>query len=279
MVNGVVSGAAIGLAAVGLTLSYGVSQFINFAYGEYLTYGAFLTVALGGLGLGIPIAAVLAVLLVGALTAGLAALFFRPLRSEGQIPLLITSFGVAFVMRTALRGYAGTGGRTFGLPLMRPIQLWEIYLPVVDAVVLVVTLVVMLCVYALLYHTLLGKRMRALSGNRTLARIEGIDVDRTTNYSWFVSGTVGALAGVLLALRIQPFKPTLGWEFLLVVFAATILGGIGRPLGAVLGSLIIGLTMSLGSTYLSSSYTVGYAFIVLIVTLLLRPQGILEGEF
>jgi branched-subunit amino acid ABC-type transport system permease component len=120
--------------------------------------------------------------------------------------------------------------------------------------------------------------MRAISGNRNLARVSSIDVDRIGSYAWFVSAGIGALAGGLLALRLQPFTPSLGWELLLVVFAATILGGIGRPLGAAIGAVLIGMTMSFGTTYLSPSYTTGYAFVVLLGAILLRPEGLLRGE-
>jgi len=280
VVNGVVDGASIALAAVGLTLSYSVSRFINFAYGEFLTLGAFVGVGLGAAGLGfpLPVAALAAVAVVGVAGVAIARIFYRPLREEGAVPLLITSFGVAFVVRTTLRGIVGTRGYSFQLPLLRPIQVGGVFVPPVDVVITVVAVAVMVGVHLLLTRTILGTKLRAISGNRELARVVSIDIDRMTAYMWFVSAAIGALAGLLLALRLQPFKPTLGWELLLVVFSATILGGIGSPYGAMAGALLIGLTMSFGTTYLSSSYTTGYAFVVLVLTLLVRPEGIAGGD-
>lgn len=276
--NGVVDGAAISLAAVGLTLSYGISRFINFAYGEFLTLGAFAAVFLSGASVPIPLAIVVASLAVGALGVGINSGFYRPLREHGTVPLLITSFGIAFIIRTTLRGIVGSQGYRFGLPLIRPLEVAGVFFPILDLVILVVSATVLLAVFVLLNRTTAGMKMRATSGNRSLARVSSIDVDRVGTYVWFISAAIAALAGGLLALSLQPFTPTLGWELLLVVFAATILGGIGRPLGAALGSILIGLTMSFGATYLSSAYTTGYAFIVLVGTILVRPEGLLRGE-
>lgn len=280
VVFGLIEGSVISVGAVGLTLSYGVTRFINFAYGEFLTLGAFAAIGFGGAGFGLPLpaAAVAAVVVVGVAGVGIARVFYRPLRDAGAVPLLITSFGVAFVIRTTLRGVVGTQGYSFQLPLLRPIKIGGVFIPPTDVVITVIAIVVMVGVHLLLTRTMVGTKMRAISGNRELARVASIDIDRMTAYMWFISAAIGALAGLLLAVRLQPFKVELGWELLLVVFAATILGGIGSPYGAMLGALLIGLTMSFGTTYLSSSYTTGYAFVVLVLTLLVRPQGIAGGD-
>lgn len=279
LVNGLVDGTAIALGAVGLTLSYGVSRFINFAYGEFLTLGAFVAIGVTALGVGLPLATVVAVVVVGVLGVAIAHVFYRPLRSKGAIPLLITSFGVAFIIRTTLRGVVGTRGYTFNLPLTPPLQVGGVFVASLDVLIFVIAVLVMVAIHALLTRTMVGRQLRAISGNRELARIIGIDIDRMIAVTWLLSAGIGALAGVLLAVRLQPFTPEFGWNLLLVVFAATILGGIGRPYGAMLGALILGITMSLGATYLDSAYATGYAFIVLVLTLLVRPEGIVRGEF
>jgi len=276
--NGLVDGAAIALAAVGLTLSYGISRFINFAYGEFLTLGAFTAVFLSEGGTPVPLGIAAAAVVVGLAGVAINQSVYRPLREYGPVPLLITSFGVAFVIRTTLRGVVGSQGYTFDIPLLRPLEVAGVFLPVLGLIILVVSAIVLIAVHVLLTQTVTGLKMRATSGNRDLAQVASIDVGRTGAHVWFISAAIGALAGGLFALRLQPFTPSLGWELLLVVFAATILGGIGRPFGAALGAVIIGLTMSLGTTYLSSSYTMGYAFIVLLAAILLRPEGLIRGE-
>lgn len=275
---GLIDGSVIAVGAVGLTLSYGVTRFINFAYGEFLTYGAYAALLLAGIGVGVPAATAVAVALVAILGVAIARVFFTPLRERGPLPLLITSIGVAFVLRNLLRAGVGTSSHQLPVPLMRPWTFGDLYLGPIAALVLAVSVATMLVVHLLLSRTMLGKKMRATSGNRELASIAGIDTEGIIRRTWLISAGTGALAGVMLAVQFPPFRPVMGWNFLLVVFAATLLGGIGKPYGAMLGSLVVGVSMSLGTTFLSADYTMGYAFFILVGVLLIRPEGIAGGE-
>lgn len=282
---GLINGSVIAVGAVGLTLSYGVTRFINFAYGEFLTLGAYaalLGVGLlgGGIGVtvGLPLAVVVAIGGVGLLGVVVSEGFFRPLRERGPIPLLITSIGVAFVIRNLLRAGVGTQAKQLPVPLMRPWTFAGLHLNPVEAFVLASAVVTMVVIHLLLQRTMLGKMMRATSGNRQLARVSGIDTDRIIQYTWLISAGTGALAGILLAVLFPPFRPIMGWDFLIVVFAATLLGGIGKPYGAMAGALVVGVSMSLGTTYLSADYRMGYAFVILVGVLLFYPEGIAGGE-
>lgn len=277
---GLINGSVIAVGAVGLTLSYGVTRFINFAYGEFLTYGAYGALLVVGVhaAIGVPAAAVVAILGVSVLGVAVAEGFFRPLRERGPLPLLITSIGVAFVLRNLLRAASGTKAQQLPVPLARPWRFAGLHLNPIEALVLVTAVMTMLAIHLLLQHTMLGKMMRATSGNRQLARIAGIDTDRVVRVTWFISAGTGALAGVLLAVLFAPFRPNMGWDFLLIVFAATLLGGIGKPYGAMAGALVVGVAMSLGTTYLSADYRMGYAFAILVGVLLFYPRGIAGGE-
>jgi branched-subunit amino acid ABC-type transport system permease component len=287
---GLINGSVIAVGAVGLTLSYGVTRFINFAYGEFLTVGAYaallvaglLTGGVGGVALGVavgvPLAAVAAVGAVGVVGVGVAELFFRPLRERGPLPLLITSIGVAFVLRNLLRAVVGAEAKQLPVPLMRPWTVAGLHLNPVEALVVASAVATMVVVHLLLQRTMLGKMMRATSGNRQLALVSGIDTDRIIQYTWLISAGTGALAGILLAVLFPPFRPIMGWDFLIVVFAATLLGGIGKPYGAMAGALVVGIAMSLGTTYLSADYRMGYAFAILVGVLLFYPEGIAGGE-
>ena len=284
IVFGLIEGSVIAVGAVGLTLSYGVTRFINFAYGEFLTYGAYLTVFLAGglFGLSVPLpaAAVVAIVIVGGLGVAVSRTFFEPIADRGALPLLITSIGVSFILRNLLQGWIGVDARQLPIPLLRRqeylglVQLTDLELGVVVAGV-----VTMVAIHLLLQHTMLGKRMRATSGNRSLAEVAGIDTTSVVRQTWFVSGAAGALSGVLYAVLFSPFRPGVGFEYLIVIFAATLLGGIGRPYGAMLGAFAIGLAMNFGSTYLSANYTRAYAFLILVAVLLVKPEGIRGGEF
>ncbi|MFB6093035.1 MAG: branched-chain amino acid ABC transporter permease [Haloquadratum sp.] len=282
VVFGLIEGSVIAVGAVGLTLSYGVTRFINFAYGEFLTYGAYLALFLSGAGLGVslplPVATVVAVVLVGALGVGVSRVFFEPIAERGPIPLLITSIGVAYVLRYSLTAAVGVSARQLPVPLMRPVTVFGVGTTPLRAAVFLVSVATMLLVHLLLTRTMLGKTMRATSGNRDLAEIAGIDTDGVIRRTWFLSAGAGALAGVLYAVLFAPFRPTVGFEYLIVIFAATLLGGIGRPYGAMAGALIVGVAMSLGSRYLSAEYTMAYAFVILVGVLLFKPEGIAGGE-
>lgn len=278
LINGFITGSVIALGAVGLTLSYAVTRFINFAYGEFLTFGAFFAWAAVVAGLALPISAVIGVIGVGLLGILVSLLFYRPIRSRGPIPLLITSIGVALILRSSLRGIVGTRGKQYPIPLIQPFRFDGLFIGKIDTLMVLISFSTIAVIFAILKFTTLGKTMRATSGNRMLTRVSGIDVDQVIRRTWFISAAVGGLAGILLAIRFQPFRPIMGWRFLLVVFAATLVGGIGRPIGAMFGALIIGVTMSVGTTFFASEYTLGYAFIMLVIVLLARPEGILGGE-
>ena len=282
LIYGLIEGSVISVGAVGLTLSYGVTRFINFAYGEFLTYGAYITLFLSGTGIGLslplPISAVIAVLLLGVFGVIISRVFFEPLSTRGPIPLLITSIGVAFILRYSLTAAVGVSARQLPVPLMRPVEFFGVGTTPIRATVFLIAVVTMLLIHILLGYTMLGKTMRATSGNRTLAEIAGIDTESVIRRTWFLSAGAGALAGVLYAILFAPFRPTIGFEYLIVIFAATLLGGIGRPYGAMLGAVIVGVAMSLGTTYLSAEYTMAYAFAILVGVLLFNPTGIAGSE-
>ncbi len=278
LVFGLAIGGVIGLSAVGLTLSYGVTRFINFAYGEFLTLGAFFCVALVHAGLGLPLAALVTIPLVGLVGIVIARIFYDPLMSRGLLPLLVTSVGVAFVLHNTVRIVAGSNPLRFPVPLMRPWSLGDLFIPREQVLTLVVALVAMALVHALLRYTMLGKKMRAVADDAQLARASGIAARRVLTLTWFISAAIGGLGGILLAVTQVTIAPELGWSFLLVVFAAVLLGGIGSPYGAMIGGIIIGLAIELGATYLAPDYSYAFAFLVLILVLIARPRGLMGGR-
>ena len=278
LVYGLALGGVIAVSAVGLTLAYGVTRFINFAFGEFLTLGAFLCLALVQAGLGLPLAGLAAAVGVGLIGMIIARLFYDPLMSRGLLPLLVTSVGVAFVAQNMLRMIAGSNPTRFPLPLMRPIELGGLFVPREQLLILGVALAAMLAVHLLLRFTMLGKKMRAVADDPALARVAGISARRVLDATWFVSALIGGLGGILLAITQITVAPQMGWHFLLVVFAAVLLGGIGSPYGAMIGGLLIGLAMELGATYIAANYSYAFAFVVLIFVLVLRPRGLMGGR-
>lgn len=274
VIFGLALGGVIAVSAVGLTLSYGVTRFINFSYGEFLTIGAFASLWLAAAGLPLPAAAAVAVVLTGLAAVLIARIVFEPLMERGFVALLVTSVGLAFVLQYAIRMVVGSNPVRYPVPLMRPLEIGGVFVPVEQALILAAALAVMLAVHLLLAFTLIGKKMRAVSDNPALARASGIDPGRILAATWFLSGLIAGLGGVLLAVTQITFQADMGFRFLLVVFAAVLLGGIGSPYGAMLGGLVVGVAMEIGTAYVAADYTYAFAFLILIVVLLARPAGL-----
>ncbi len=314
--DGIMRGLVIGLAGIGLSMTYSILNFANFAHGEYITAGAFagwsVTYVISGLGeydlgslilvgpqsdvtgsiIGIGVASTPLAVLVGLLVAGAAAVglallidrvVYRPLRDEGGITLLITSIGVAFALRyliafvfdASTRSTAGANGNP------------DVRLNFIDGTVRVsahdVTLVVvsvglMLGVHYLLQRTKLGKAMRAMADNEDLARVTGIPTEQVVRSTWIVGGGLTGLAGFMLVLWKGTIRFNDGWLLLLLIFAAVIMGGIGSIYGAIAGGLVIGIVASTSVLWVPPGLTEATAFLVMILVLLFRPEGIFSGR-
>ena len=294
--NGVMLGATIGLGAVGLTLTYSILGFANFAHGELITGGAYaaltlfwLLAAVTGLGLGhvgalsfgLPFLGVLlaAMLLTAGLAIGLEAVLFRPLRRRAtQITLIIASFGASLALRSLVAFVWGPEPEyyTREIPIAREL-VRGVRVTADQVFVLVLTATLMLGLHFLLARTTLGRAMRAASENPALLAITGIDPAVIARVTCLIGGALAAVAGVFIGLTVQ-VRPLLGFELLLPLFAAVILGGIGSVYGALAGSFVVGIAESLAVPLVGAEYRAAVAFVVLLVVLVFRPAGILGGR-
>jgi branched-chain amino acid transport system permease protein len=292
LANGVILGATIGLGAVGLTLTYSILGFANFAHGELITAGAYaaLTLAwllaatsglglgqLGALSFGVPFLVTLAaaMLLTALLAIALEQALFRPLRRHGaQIVLIIASFGAALALRSLIAFAWGPEPQyyTREIPIAREV-LPGVRVTADQLFVLALTVALMLGLHVLLTRTTLGRAMRAASENAALLALTGVDPVLVARWTCVIGGGLAAVAGVFLGLTVQ-VRPLLGFELLLPLFAAVILGGIGSVHGALAGSLVVGVAEALAVPVVGAEYRAAVAFVVLLVVLLLRPTGI-----
>ena len=281
LVNGIKFGLIIAMTAIGLSLIFGTTGLINFAHGDLVTFGAlsaFFFNTVVGLHLLIagPIAIALTALLSGALDRGL----WRPLRRRGTglIAMLVISIGLAFVIRHLLLLYFGGTRRpfqqyalqqsmTFGPIRLGPAELWVMGLSVL----------VLVLVALLLTRTRIGKSMRAVADNRDLAESSGIDVQRTIQSVWLLGGALTATGGIFLGV-IENIDYLMGFRLLLLMFAGVILGGLGSAFGAMVGSLVVGIISEVSTVFVSSELKYVWALAVLIIVLLVRPQGILGSK-
>ena len=277
--NGVVYGCIIALAAIGLSLAYRIMNFANFAHGDFLTLGAYLTLFFAAtLNLGFPAACILAIPVTAAFAVALDIGIWKPMRSIGasRTAIMILSIGVSIAIRNALIIFFRPDALRFPLPVMESMNIGGILLTSFQISVVLIALASMLVVHALLSRTVLGKSMRALADNPDLARITGINVDRVIRYTWMVSMGLAALAGIMFGL-ITHINPNMGWSIILPMFAAAILGGIGNAYGAMAGGLIIVLAQEISTAILPAEYKIAVSFAIMIAVLFFRPNGLLGG--
>jgi neutral amino acid transport system permease protein len=280
--NGLVTGSILAIAAVGVSLVYGVLRIVNFAHGDYLVFGAYVAVAVNvGWGRHMVLAALAAIAATAGLAAALEFSLWRPLRRKGAglFSLFIAAIGLALVLRHAIFFVGEAQPRRYDVDVFQVYVLGPVRLSQSQVIAIGIAVAAIVLVGLMLARTGLGKAMRALSDNRALAAVAGIDVDRTVVLTWVLAGGLAGIAGLLQALVLNAFTPNFGFTLLLPIFAAVVLGGIGSAYGALVGGLALGLVMEL-STWdalaggAPSVYKPVVAFGVLILVLLLRPQGV-----
>ncbi len=278
LINGLNFGLLLALAAMGASLIYGTTGLSNFAHGEMVTWGALVALVLTSFWqwpfwIGIIVAVVMGGVLGLALDAGL----WRPLRRRGLgvVQLMIVSIGLSLALRYTYQYFIG--GATYQLPgaSPAPIQFGPISLSYIDLISMGVSIVVILFVAYFLLRTRIGKATRAISDNPQLASASGINVDRVVRIVWVLAGVLAALSGILWAYFRPGVKWDMGTQMLLLIFAAITLGGLGTAFGALLGSLIVGLVVEVSTLWVPSDLKYAGALVVLILILLVRPQGLL----
>jgi branched-chain amino acid transport system permease protein len=296
IVYGVILGNIIALGAIGLTLLYGILRFAHFAHGDLMTLGAYVVLLLNAEllpALGVPerklgplsfgwrlLSSLVMSMGVTAVVALLIdRLLYNPLRARRSSPVILAmaSLGMAFILRSVIYIIWGPQFLFYSQEL-RPA--WELPLDVrlrPDQVFILVTvLLLVLLLYLFLQRTKLGKAMRATADNQQLALVCGIDTGHVTAWTWVLGGALAAAAGVLYGIDAQ-LRPDMGWSFLLPLFAAVVLGGIGSPLGALVGGVILGVVQQVSTAFLLPTYKPAVAFLVLIILLLVRPRGLFGG--
>lgn len=278
---GLVTASILSLASVGLTLQFGVTNYINFAYGEMLTFGAYFAwIANAQYGWNIWLALAVGALLTGVLGVVLNLIVLQPFvkRQYPVLFMLVVTFGLSLILSNVLLAIWGADFRQYRVTPDAQHSIGPFLFTGRQLIIIGIAVVAMAAIHVLLNYTKVGKAMRAMSDNPTLARNCGINTEFVTNVAWLVSGLLAGLAGVVLALNISSFQPAFGGDFLFVIFAAVILGGIGKPHGAMAGALVIGIVTELAAVPLSSDFKNDAAFLILVLVLLLRPQGIFASE-
>jgi neutral amino acid transport system permease protein len=277
-VNGLKFGLIIAMSAIGLSLIFGTTGLVNFAHGDLVTVGAFAAFFLN-VSMGVPllVAAPLAIALTAVFTGGIDRWLWRPLRKRqtGLIAMLVVSIGLGFMLRHVMLLFFGgsrstyaqyslQSARTYGLIRLQPAEM----------IVMGLSVAILIAVGLMLNRTRLGKAMRAVADERDLAESSGIDVERVVLSVWILGGALTATGGIFLGL-IESVDYLMGFRLLLLMFAAVILGGLGSAYGAMVGGLVVGLVSEVSTVWFSSQIKYVWSLLVLVIILLVRPQGIL----
>lgn len=277
-VNGIAVGSIIALAAVGLTLTYGILRLANFAHGDFMTLGAYLTLLANTSGVNIWLSMILGA--IGTVVAMLLSekLIWSRMRSSRatSTTLMIISIGLALFIRNGIILIWGGSNREYNVPVTRARDILGIKVPHNQLVVMGLAVLAILALHYLLQNTKIGKAMRAVADDIDLARVSGINVERVVIWTWVIAGSLTALGGSMYGL-ITAVRPNMGWFLILPMFASVILGGIGNPYGAIAAALIIGITQEVSTPLLGSQYKQGVALLIMILVLLVRPKGLFKG--
>ena len=273
LITGLMSGLITGLAALAVTLVFGIARFANAATGDFMTLGAYVALS---------VAAATGSLLVGGAAGIVAAmlvavafyvLVFRRLAGRSSVTALLASIGVGFIVRAGLGLAYGYQQRVFPVPLVRPWRPFGIRVLPIDLQLAALALATLAIVFLVLHATPVGRRMRAVADDPALAQVSGVEPARVMVTLWAMAGAAAAVAGLMVGIK-TVVQPELGWSVLLPAFTAAILGGIGSPVGAVVAGLLLGVVQELSTPFVGFTYKLAVVFLVLLLVLLVRPSGL-----
>lgn len=297
-VYGIILGSIISLGSIGLTLIYGILRFANFSHGDLMTAGAYVALFFvtqlfewigihdynfGALSFGLRMALSLPIvmIIIALISIIIDQILYNPLRIRKSSPVILAmaSLGVSFIIQMVVIIIWGADSLFYKPGVLRPAIELPLNIKIRPDQIFII-LVVFLSISSLhlfLKYTRMGKAMRATSDNPELARVTGIQTKNIIRLTWAIGGAMAALGGVLYGIDVQ-LHPTMGWGFILPLFSATILGGIGNMYGALIGGLVMGIAQQIATSFLLPTYKPAVAFAIMIIILLLRPQGIFGGR-
>lgn len=274
IINGLTTGLILALPALALSLTFSVLRFPNYAIGSYVTVGAFVTwYANIVLLLPLWLAASSGAIATGLIAIGIDYVSYRHLRDRSGLILLVASMGIAIALENIVRLLAGNSPRSFDLAVARPFRFWGLRVNQEQLIIVATVLASLLAVWLVFRFSKLGRAMRAVADNPSLAASRGIERGKVVAAVWAISGALAALAGVLIGIDTN-IEPQMGWNYLLQVFTAAILGGIASPMAAVAGAIVLGLAEEFATLFMAAHYRLIVAFGIMTLLLIVRPWGI-----
>jgi branched-subunit amino acid ABC-type transport system permease component len=275
---GIVTASILAVAGVGFTLQFGVTNILNLAYGDIMTAAAFVAYLVTSAGLSVWLALVAGAVFGSVFSVLLNRCIYTPFVRRGTrlFGMIIVTIAVSLIVQNGLLAIFGANFFSLKMPRPTSVHIAGMAFTTVQLAIIAIAVVAMLLIHLLLRYTKLGKAMRATAADPDLARNCGIATDRVIDLAWAISGALCGLAGVILVMNVTAFTDTTGAQFLIPIVAVAVLGGIGQPYGAMLGALVIGITTEVAAAIFSPEYKAVVAFVILVIVLLARPQGILS---
>jgi branched-subunit amino acid ABC-type transport system permease component len=275
---GIVTASILAVAGVGFTLQFGVTNILNLAYGDIMTAAAFVAYLVTSAGFSVWLALVTGAAFGSVFSVLLNRCIYTPFVRRGTrlFGMIIVTIAVSLIVQNGLLAIFGANFFSLKMPRSAPVHIAGMVFTTVQLAIIAIAVVAMLLIHLLLRYTKLGKAMRATAADPDLARNCGIATDRVIDLAWAISGALCGLAGVILVMNVTAFTDTTGAQFLIPIVAVAVLGGIGQPYGAMLGALVIGITSEVAAAIFNPEYKDVVAFVILVIVLLARPQGILS---
>jgi branched-subunit amino acid ABC-type transport system permease component len=275
---GVLSAAVIGVAAVGFTLQFGISNILNLAYAAVMTLSMFAAYVVQHAGVNIWVSMAIGGAAGAAISYAINGGVYRPFgrRTTNLFSIVLVTLATGLIITNLLEGFVGETFYSYQLPLGTEHSLGSFRFSSNQLIIFIIGMFAMVAVQLLLRVTALGRAMRATAADKELAANCGIPTERVTDVAWLLSGFLCGIAGVALAIQLGAFQPTTAGDFLVIIIAAAVLGGIGRPVGAMIGALIVSVASEAVAAEISPVYKTVVGLALLILVLLVRPGGILS---
>ena len=279
LINGISIGAVYAIIALGYTMVYGIAKMLNFAHGDVIMVGAFISFCVTNY-LGLPawvsiLAAMAVCMVLGIIIEGLA---YKPLRGASSLAVLITAIGVSYFLQNAAQLIWGSAPKNFtSIVTFEPFKLFDGQLTITGEVIItiVASIIIMVALTLFTSKTRMGKAMRAVSEDRAAAQLMGINVNNPISMTFAIGSALAAIAGVLLCSTVPTLQPTTGSMPGIRAFTAAVFGGIGSIPGAMLGGILLGIIETMTKAYLSTQFSDAIVFLVLIIVLLVKPAGLM----
>ncbi|MDT7547241.1 MAG: branched-chain amino acid transport system permease protein [Actinomycetota bacterium] len=277
---GLVTSSIIAIGTVALSLQYSVTNVPNFAHGEIMTIAGYGALQTSRSVHSIPLQILVSIVLGAFFAWAMNRLLLQPFLNRGarNLVLFVLTIAISLILQNTVLLIYGGQSRAFTIASGSVHHYGPFQISSMGELTVGAAVAVMLLIHVLLKYTAFGKAQRAVSDSRELSRVSGVNADRVVAVTWLLAGGIAGVAGYVLAATIGSVTPTIGNAYLIVIFAAAVVGGIGRAYGAMIGALIIGMSMEISAVYLPSEYKTVVAFSLLVLALIFRPGGILSTK-